>query len=93
MFQTVFLDCVFIINIVMNIVQEQYGYGQQSGAEVSHGGNASPVGSKTTSDTSSENDQIQKLQQQVSMLQREIRRLHNRHRELHSELVRLSKRD
>jgi hypothetical protein len=77
----------------MNIVQEQYGYGQQSGAEVSHGGNASPVGSKTTSDTSSENDQIQKLQQQVSMLQREIRRLHNRHRELHSELVRLSKRD
>lgn len=77
----------------MNIVQEQYGYGQQSGAEVSHGGNASPVGSKTTSDTSGQNDQIQKLQQQVSMLQREIRRLHNRHRELHSELVRLSKRD
>ena len=33
----------------MNTIQEQYGYGQQSGAEVSHGGNASPVGSKTWS--------------------------------------------
>ena len=75
----------------MNTIQEQYGYGQQSGAEVSHGGNASPVGSTTTSDSSS--NQIQKLQQQVSMLQREIRKLHNRHREMHSELQRLRQRD
>jgi TolA-binding protein len=88
-----FLDSVFIINIIMNTIQEQYGYGQQSGAEVSHGGNASPVGSKTTSDSSSDQGQIQKLQQQVNMLQREIRKLHNRHREMHSELQRLRQRD
>jgi chromosome segregation ATPase len=76
----------------MNIIQEQYGqYGQMSGAQVNYGGNASPVGSKTTSDDSS--NQIQKLQQQVSMLQREIRKLHNRHREMHSELQRLRQRD
>jgi len=91
MFQTVILDTVFIINIIMNSIQEQYGYGQQTGAEVSHGGNASPVGSITSSDDSS--NQIQKLQQQVAMLQREIRKLHNRHREMHSELQRLRQRD
>jgi cell division protein FtsB len=77
----------------MNTIQEQYGYGQQSGAEVNHGGNASPVGSKTTSDSAGQNDQVQKLQQQVNMLQREIRKLHNRHREMHSELQRLRQRD
>jgi chromosome segregation ATPase len=78
----------------MNIIQEQYGqYGQMSGAQVNYGGNASPVGSKTTSDSVSDNDQVQKLQQQVNMLQREVRRLHNRHRELHSELQRLRKQD
>ena len=77
----------------MNIIQEQYGqYGQMSGAQVNYGGNASPVGSKTTSD-SSDNEQVQKLQQQVNMLQREVRRLHNRHREMHSELQRLRQRD
>jgi len=75
----------------MNIVQEQYG--QYGAAEVNHGGNASPVGSKATSDSVSDNDQVQKLQQQVNMLQREVRRLHNRHRELHSELQRLRQRD
>lgn len=73
----------------MNPLQEQYG--QMSGAEVSHGGNASPVGSKATSD--SDTDQVQKLQQQVNILQREVRRLHNRHRELHSELDRLRRKD
>jgi len=78
----------------MNTIQEQYGqYGQMSGAEVNYGGNASPVGSKTSSDSVSENDQIKKLQQQVNMLQREIRKLHNRHREMHSELQRLRQRD
>ena len=78
----------------MNTIQEQYGqYGQMSGAEVNYGGNASPVGSKATADSVSDNDQIQKLQQQVNMLQREVRRLHNRHRELHSELQRLRQRD
>jgi len=76
----------------MNSIQEQYGYGQQSGAEVSHGGNASPVGSMN-SDANSDQGQIQKLQQQVNMLQREIRKLHNRHREMHSELQRLRQRD
>jgi predicted RNase H-like nuclease (RuvC/YqgF family) len=78
----------------MNSIQEQYGqYGQMSGAEVNYGGNASPVGSKTSSDSVSDNDQIKKLQQQVNMLQREIRKLHNRHREMHSELQRLRQRD
>jgi predicted RNase H-like nuclease (RuvC/YqgF family) len=77
----------------MNSIQEQYGYGQMSGAEVSHGGNASPVGSKAVSDSGSDNDQVRKLQQQVNMLHREIRKLHNRHREMHSELQRLRKQD
>jgi cell division protein FtsB len=75
----------------MNTLQEQYG--QYGAAEVNHGGNSSPVGSKAGSDSASENSQIQKLQQQVTMLQREVRKLHNRHRELHSEIQRLSKRD
>lgn len=78
----------------MNLIKEQYGqYGQMSGAEVNYGGNSSPVGSTATSDSTSDNDQVHKLQQQVNMLQREVRRLHNRHRELHSEIQRLSKRD
>jgi predicted RNase H-like nuclease (RuvC/YqgF family) len=74
----------------MNTVQEQYG--QYGAAEVNHGGNASPVGSKAVSDSGNDS-QVQKLQQQVNMLQREVRRLHNRHRELHSELQRLRKQD
>jgi cell division protein FtsB len=83
-----------MISIVMNLIKEQYGqYGQMSGAEVNYGGNSSPVGSVATSDSSSDNDQIRKLQQQVNMLHREIRKLHNRHREMHSELQRLRKQD
>jgi chromosome segregation ATPase len=86
-----------MISIIMNLIKEQYGqygqYGQMSGAEVNYGGNSSPVGSVATSDSSSDNDQVKKLQQQVNVLQREVRRLHNRHRELHSELQRLRKQD
>jgi predicted RNase H-like nuclease (RuvC/YqgF family) len=78
----------------MNLIKEQYGqYGQMSGAEVNYGGNSSPVGSTATSDSGSNDSQVQKLQQQVNMLQREVRKLHNRHRELFSELQRLRKQE
>jgi cell division protein FtsB len=75
----------------MNPIKEQYG--QYGAAEVNHGGNASPVGSKTNSDSATDSDQVQKLQQQVNMLQREVRKLHNRHREMYNELQRLRKQD